>query len=215
MLDTFTGQSVPSMGFAIGHNYRQFLGTAREAVGTVKSEDGSYIINNSGSAIIDVTYDPYLVGKDVVIWANLIGSNAGVEGHFGEATVVTLPGRGIEATHTWTVPPRSEGCVRFYISLKESNEDYRNGNFDYYHEARGTASISYDRDSTGLNNGNCDRLNRPQNTKGVTNIYDISEEGGRAWVDVHYLNFDTQDFNATDTDITLKIFFDRVSKEFE
>ncbi|MEA2099839.1 MAG: hypothetical protein U9P72_06900, partial [Campylobacterota bacterium] len=74
LVDSYNGKDTSSLGFAVGHNYRQDGSMEGvEWVGNVYPEDNNYIIDETGSLKINVEYDYYLTGKDVMLWVNLIG----------------------------------------------------------------------------------------------------------------------------------------------
>ncbi len=124
------------MGFAIGNNFRQdTCKFAQEWVLTTESDDGTYKVDPSGYARIKLLYDYYLTGKDIVVYANLIGDVLGatdVTARVGEAKKVTLRGHELEPyPNSYTIPlgsPLTPGYI-FSWKLKDTKEWYYNGNF--------------------------------------------------------------------------------------
>ncbi|WP_193150451.1 hypothetical protein [Sulfurimonas sediminis] len=132
--DTYEGNDTSNLGFAVGHNYRQDtceFGT--EWVANVYPEDaGNYVIDSTGSMRINVEYDYYLVGKDVVLWANLVGkqydNNTTVK--IGEARKITLRGAGLVG-ESYNFAKGFSGLVRLKVSIADTIEWYRNARFGY------------------------------------------------------------------------------------
>jgi len=129
--DTTTGYD---MGFAIGNNFRQdTCKFGQEWVLTTESDDGTYQVDENGYARVKMPYDYYLVGKDVIVYANLIGDVLGANDdtlRVGEAKKVTLRGHELEAipSEGWVVPADSNGTYAFKFKLKDTVEWYRNAN---------------------------------------------------------------------------------------
>ncbi|UCM99889.1 hypothetical protein LCX93_10230 [Sulfurimonas sp. SWIR-19] len=132
--DTYEGNDTSNLGFAVGHNYRQDtceFGT--EWVANVYPEDaGNYVIDSTGSMRINVEYDYYLVGKDVVLWANLVGkqydNNTTVK--IGEARKITLRGAGLVG-ESYAFSKGFSGPVRLEVSIADTIEAYKNARFLY------------------------------------------------------------------------------------
>ncbi|WP_434580306.1 hypothetical protein MLC52_10230 [Sulfurimonas sp. NW15] len=130
--DTYEGNDTSNLGFAVGHNYRQDtceFGT--EWVANVYPQDaGNYVIDSTGSMRINVEYDYYLVGKDVVLWANLIGkqydNNTTVK--IGEARKITLRGTGL-VSPSFAYSTGFQGLVHLPIMINDTSEYYKNANF--------------------------------------------------------------------------------------
>ncbi len=132
--DTYEGNTTSGLGFAVGHNYRQDtceFGT--EWVANVYPEEtGNYVIDSTGSMRINVEYDYYLVGKDVVLWANLVGkqydNNTTVR--IGEGRKITLRGAGLVG-ESYNFAKGFSGLVRLKVSIADTIEWYRNARFGY------------------------------------------------------------------------------------
>jgi hypothetical protein len=124
-------KNVPNLGFAVGNNYRQDrCHFGDEWIGNVYPKDNNYILGDNGSKIIEMSYDYYLVGKDVMLWTNLVGSAQGKIQRIGESRKVTLRGDGLDA-ETYDFSKGYVGVVRLKISVKDTTEWYYNSNFGY------------------------------------------------------------------------------------
>jgi len=107
IVDVYKGESVSGMGFAVGRNYKQDVcRTSREWVVNVYPEDGNYNVDSTGSVKINVEYDYYMIGKDVMLWANLVGSvhETGETVRVGEVVKMTPRGK-LYSEDECTVPP--------------------------------------------------------------------------------------------------------------
>ncbi len=140
------------MGFAIGNNFRQdtcqfgqewvlttesndFNDTTSGNTNATELDNGNYRVDESGYARVKLYYDYYLAGKDVVVYANLLGDVLGAPDNtfrVGEAQKVTLRGHGLfPVPVAYTIPansPLSSGYT-FEWMLKDTVEWYRNANF--------------------------------------------------------------------------------------
>lgn len=88
LIDDYSAESISGMGFAVGNNFKQDVcREAREWVVNVYPEDNDYNIDDTGSVRINVEYDYYMIGKDIMLWANLIGMqhSTGTSIRIGEA----------------------------------------------------------------------------------------------------------------------------------
>ncbi|MEA3353633.1 MAG: hypothetical protein U9Q33_07450 [Campylobacterota bacterium] len=131
LLDDFEGSDLSSMGFAMGNNHRQ--DQCRDSVewtGRVTSSDGNYTVDDTGAALLDVEYDYYLTGKDIVLWTNIVGDNKATDQtvRIGEAQRITLRGLGIEDVGS-SFGCMFEGQVTYLLSIEDTVEPYRNSNF--------------------------------------------------------------------------------------
>jgi len=150
LIDKFEGNSTSNLGFAVGHNYRQDrCEEGVEWVANTHPENNNYTIDDTGTIKIIVEYDYYLVGKSVMLWANLIGSNNGKTVRIGEARKITLRGFGLGEVTKILVPNgvKSEP-YRFNIPIKGINTLYSNARFDYRVEVE-NLEINNTRDSNG------------------------------------------------------------------
>lgn len=162
-----------NLGFAVGNNFRQDVcRKGREWVGSVKSEDGTYKLDSRGMAKLTLEYDYYLTGKDVVFWANIVGSTneTAIIGKIGEATELTLRGTGLEAATAGVSPGETLVTHRIYIEQEEPAEWYRNANFGYTIVVSDNVIINAVSDSNG-------------------NINDCTQSYGVAYVDVTVTEF--------------------------
>lgn len=148
MKDTFNALNAePNMAFAVGHNYRQDrCRFGKEWIATVDSRDGTYQADKEGNIHGLISYDYYLMGKDIILYANLIGTlnEEGKEYRLGEATKTTLRGDLVAVPEKgYTVPKGAVGRIaNFDIHHADSGEWYRNANFGYALEITGDAQCS-------------------------------------------------------------------------
>jgi len=132
LVDDFNGSSVSGLGFAVGNNFRQDkCDFGNEWVGNVYPTNGSNIVSATGSMLISVEYDYYLVGKDVMLWTNLIGQSNGKTVKIGEAKKITLRGEGLTG-ESYTYAKGFTGTVRLDVHIDKTVEYYRNANFSYH-----------------------------------------------------------------------------------
>ncbi len=136
----YEGNVTDSLGYAVGRNIRQdACQHGDEWVGQAKLADGAVTLDEKGTAIIEISYDYYLVGKSIVVYTNIIGQDnkLGKELKLGEAKKHTLRGHGIEvlgdlsitAEGTETSPGTATGI--FYAWIKDTPEPYRNARFGF------------------------------------------------------------------------------------
>ncbi len=143
----FDGNDTTGLGFAIGRNHRQDACIfGQEWIGQAKLHDNAATIDESGSAIIDFSYDYYLVGKDILLYINIIGKDnkLGKMIKIGEVKKHTLRGNGIEFgdTKTITVGTTQPTRVRFYVWISNTAEPYRNANFISSYTTSGEGNIT-------------------------------------------------------------------------
>ena len=143
-----TPAPLPVFGFAVGRNYRQdTCRRGREWVGYTKvnNPEGN-VLTKEGYAEIDIYYDYYLVGKNVVLTVNILGkdvnlivnnpdkfpedNNSKVMTKIGESVTHLLRGNGLEASSV-TIPAGFDGNVTIPIKIANTGEWYRNANFGY------------------------------------------------------------------------------------
>lgn len=152
--DDYAGITTGSLGYAIGHNYRQDqCRDSEEWIGNVTPENGSYTLSEAGTLRLNVTYDYYLTGKNVVLWVNLIGqqNSEGTTVRIGEAKKVPLRGQELEGAYAVDFPASFNGTVRIPIHITNTPERYRNANFSYKVIIGDTATINSI--STSMANG--------------------------------------------------------------
>jgi hypothetical protein len=154
LLDNYSGNSIGGIGFAIGYNYRENIcQNGKEALGYVSLEESTYMLNESGEAIILVEYEPYLVGKDIMLWANITGldKNQVVNSitRLGESQKITLKGMGLTVDECESIGKLDVGSVVYDISVSQTIPDipnmlepYENSNFVFEAIASGTVSIT-------------------------------------------------------------------------
>ncbi len=131
IIDEFnsTISAVSNLGFAVGNNHRQ--DTCRfgeEWVGNVYPENAVYTIGPNGTVKINDSYDYYLVGKDVMLWINVVGNSNGKTEKIGEAKKITLRGEGLTG-ESYKYSKGFHGIVRLRVDISNTVEHYRNANF--------------------------------------------------------------------------------------
>ncbi len=143
LVDQFEGNTTSNLGFAVGKNYRQDIcEEGVEWVGNVYSRDNNYTIGQTGSMKMTVEYDYYMVGKDVMLWANMIGNQNSIDKtvRIGEAQKVTLRGLGLGdvdgKTSVVSVPRDTNETTHpdgftIYIPVTETPTYYKNARFTY------------------------------------------------------------------------------------
>jgi len=136
LVDDYNGSGVSDLGFAVGRNFRNEVCSGNPVVANVYAKDGNNILDATGSMIIQIEYDYYLVGKDIVLWTNLVGSSNNSDVKMGLSRKVTLRGQGLDA-QSYTYAAGFSGTVRLNISITNTVEYYKNANFDYLVEVTG------------------------------------------------------------------------------
>ena len=131
LVDDYNGSDTDKLGFAVGNNFRQDM--CEDGVGWVANvyptDKGNYSISDNGSMKIDIEYDYYLTGKDVVLWVNLVGSHDGNITRIGEAKKITLRGNGL-TSETYSFSKGFQGEVKLHIMVSDT-EYLKNSNFGY------------------------------------------------------------------------------------
>lgn len=129
--DDYDGLVSSDLGFAVGHNLRQDTCTPGvEWVANVSSENDT--IDEYGNMTINIEYDYYLVGKDVMLWVNLTGQNHVTDEtvKIGEAKKITLRGTGLNPVPA-SYNVGYQGPLRINIMINDTVEFYKNANFSY------------------------------------------------------------------------------------
>ena len=131
LIDSYDGNTTSSLGFAVGHNYRQdpdMKGV--EWIGNVYPENNNYIIDSSGHLIINIEYDYYLTGKDVMLWVNLIGMQNDNMVRIGEARKITLRANGLYTDYmSYNISPNTSNNFTFCAKITGTQEWYRHAKF--------------------------------------------------------------------------------------
>ena len=130
LVDRYEGNNTSGLGYAVGHNYRQDP-AGGEAIATIRPKDNNFVLDSSGIMTLEVTYDYYLTGKDVVIWINMIGEDLKNRrtSKIGEAKKITLRANGLE-DKVINTPPKIDGTTgRVYMKIKNTKEWYKDANF--------------------------------------------------------------------------------------
>ena len=167
MKDKYTFSSATSgMGYAIGHNHRQdTCEFGREWIGQVDSADGKYVVDATGSAIINFRYDYILTGKTIVFGASVLGVKKTAAGEedirMGEAVLHTLRGHGYDGSVSCSVPAGQTMDCGLNVRLTDTNDNARNINFKYDISGGEDLTIVSITDSMGANLYNCPSAGRP------------------------------------------------------
>jgi len=132
--DDYTSANTANLGFAVGHNQRDETCSDSGAgvVANVYPLNDNYIIDSTGSLILKVEYDYYLVGKSTILWVNLVGKDYATDEtvKIGEAKKVTLRGSGLDG-ESYSFSKGFQGMVRLNVSISNTVEWYKNANFAY------------------------------------------------------------------------------------
>ncbi len=169
LADSYDGADVSGLGFAVGNNYRQDMcRDGSEWVGNVYSQNKNYILDANGSIVLDAEYDYYMVGKDVMLWVNLIGSANNTITKVGEARKITLRGDGLEG-ESYSFSKGYTGVIRLNVHVADTTEYYRNANF-YAHVEVSSDDTNWTIAGSSMSDGN---------------ITDCTLNSGVAYVDVN------------------------------
>ena len=140
----YSGKKTDKLTFVIGNEKRYNKYDYSIALADVDSADKSYTIDENGTATLKLRYGPYLVGKNVFIYANSQSDQ-----RVGIAIQRLLSGTGIKST-TYTCSGGSSGktCdVKLSITMNDRDEPVRYitvGGFVY----DGCSLVSIDRTNT-------------------------------------------------------------------
>jgi len=178
LIDDYNGSRVEELGYAVGHNFRNEVCDGSSVVANVYAKDGNNTLGSNGSMIIQVEYDYYLVGKSIVLWANLVGEHNDTAVRTGIGKKVTLRGNGLTG-ESYHYAKGFEGNVRLNIKITDTVEYYKNANFGYLVEVTGD-DTNWTVEGTSISDGN---------------ITDCSLNSGVAYIDV---NITSEAVNAGD-----------------
>jgi len=181
LVEDYNGSTTSGLGFAVGNNKRQDMcedGT--EWNGNVYPENGDPIIGDTGSIRLSVEYDYYMVGKDVVLWVNLVGRQNSDDTitKIGEARKITLRGTGLTG-ESYSFGAGFEGVVHLHVNINDTVEYLKNANFGYVIEV-----LSDDANWTESDNSM---------DHNITYCYGDANQSGEVYVDV---NFTSETQNA-------------------
>ena len=133
LTDIYDGKDVSNLGFAVGRNYRQIPGHG-EAIANIYPQDNNYTLGSTGTMNLEIAGDNYLIGKDLMVWVNLLGYDLVDEKTIktGEAEKITIRNFGIEASPISV----SRGTIsteenRIYIYAEKTGETYKDARFSY------------------------------------------------------------------------------------
>ncbi len=134
LTDLYDGNDTSPLGFAVGHNFRQIPGGGNgEAIANIYPVDHNYTFGDNGTMSLEIAGDPYLVGKNLMLWANFIGQNGPTQEivRVGEARKITIRYFGLKAAAI-SVPRGSTNYVKqIPIFVEKIGDRYHNGNFKY------------------------------------------------------------------------------------
>ncbi len=169
LLDDYNGTNGTDLGYAVGHNFRNETCTGDSALANVYAKDNKNILDATGSLVLQVEYDYYLVGKKVVLWSNLVGEHNNTSVKVGIGRALTL--RGIETLHAEEYPFSSgfKGVIRVLISVPQTGTYYQNANFSY----------------SPLVTGGGEKLTFKVEGTSMANGIDSCINGGVAYVDIN------------------------------
>lgn len=132
----YDGNTTTKLGYAIGRNYRQ--DTCRfgdEWLGQTKLKDGVTTLDSSGTAVVNLSYDYYLVGKDILLYVNIIGKDNNLNRtlRIGEAKKHTLRGHGLELVSEpdLTAKDGATTSKNYRVWVKDTAIAYRNARFGF------------------------------------------------------------------------------------
>ncbi|MDF1876756.1 hypothetical protein JHD47_02880 [Sulfurimonas sp. SAG-AH-194-L11] len=131
--DDYNSTDRTGLGFAVGNNQREDtcqIGT--KWVANVYADGNIPIIDSTGTMVINVEYDYYLVGKSTILWVNLVGiqNSTGEQLRIGEARKINLRGQGLTGER-YSYAKGFTGVVRLDVTVTNTTEYYYNANFDY------------------------------------------------------------------------------------
>ena len=132
----YDGAVTSGLGYAIGRNQRQdTCNLGDEWIGQAKLKDGTTTVDDSGTALVELSYDYYLTGKDILLYVNIIGKDNQLDRtmKIGEAKKHTLRGHGVEILTSLTLEATGANSAtrRFYAWIKDTSEPYRNARFSF------------------------------------------------------------------------------------
>ncbi len=131
LLDDVTKDET-ALGYAVGHNYRQdTCRTGREWVGFASLSDNSVQLDVNGMAKVDIDYDYYLTGKDVVLAINITGKDAKTQEitKLGEGVKITLRSTGFDDRSESIPAGAANYVVHLPVKISNTGEWLRNANF--------------------------------------------------------------------------------------
>ncbi|MEA1983598.1 MAG: hypothetical protein U9N39_08630, partial [Campylobacterota bacterium] len=141
LLDDFNGTTVEELSYAVGNNFRNEVCDGSPVVANVYAKDGDNILGSTGSMIIQVEYDYYLVGKSIVLWTNLVGENNNTSVRVGLGKKVTLRGQGLESPE-YSLSPDYNGTISLPVKITNTVEYYKNARFVYSTKTSSSVTIN-------------------------------------------------------------------------
>lgn len=139
-----------NLGYAVGHNFRNETCSGTPVVANIYAKDNKNALDEQGFLLLQVEYDYYLVGKKVVLWANLTGQHENNETKVGIGRPTTLRGLGLTGEE-YSFAKGFNGVVRLYIHIKDTSSYYKNANFGVIPQVTGDDNVwSY---TTSMANG--------------------------------------------------------------
>ncbi len=176
LVDDYNGAVTKDLGFAVGNNFRQdACRDSVEWIGNVYPENDNYTLDSTGSMRLNVEYDYYLTGKDVILWVNLVGKQniEDTTTRLGEAKKVTLRAKGLDS-ETFTFARGYDGYIRFYPRISETGEWLKNANFGYSMNVKSEGVVSVKRVDSSM---------QPENS--IKYCYGANKQNGTSFVEVH------------------------------
>jgi len=141
LLDDFEGTDVSDLGFAVGNNFRNEVCDGYSRLANVYPRDGNTLLASNGSMVLQIEYDYYLTGKDIILWTNIVGSNNNQDLKVGLANKITLRGQGL-VSPVYEFTSAFTGTVRLNVSIANTPEFYKNGNFGYLLKVTGQGVVA-------------------------------------------------------------------------
>ncbi len=175
LIDDYDGTDLSGLGFAIGHNHRVRTCEVGAKENARVYIDGNNTIDDYGRALVTMAYQPYMVGKDVILWVNILTYKNEDDStqRSGTGRKFTLRGSGL-ASDSFTVPKNDAGTITFFIGQNDSGQPYLNGHFLANAESTGDVVMG---------------------TKTYSNITDCSYSGtdpiyvpGQAYISIPYVS---------------------------
>jgi len=123
--------SVDGLEYVIGNQNREPI-CGNSPVANINSNDGLYPIDNNGTANVELTYDPSLLGKTVYLYANSSAGKTSNKKRVGTAISTILIGKGIKLSpNTVNNDDNTSKTLSRTITFKEvaSGDPFQNTRF--------------------------------------------------------------------------------------
>ena len=131
LIDKYDGNDTTGLGYAIGRNYRQT--SDGESIANIYPADNNYTLGSMGVMNLEIAGDTYLIGKNVMIWVNLLGYDLHTKEttRTGEAVKRTIRNFGLESSPVSVSRGAVDEVKRIYVFAQKTGEVYNNANFSY------------------------------------------------------------------------------------